>query len=181
MHSGDTSTPAERLRLLHDEYLTPRAGHRAQRTATTTEASAPIRLEVYDYIRAAVDEAVEVTAVLRDGASPARPAPAEAQAVYRWMVEETAHLSAVSQQARDIVMYRQGLEHAILMGDAKTVRRHSCPGCDTWGLVWDRVSETVVCLNRYCADDDGQHTTWTLKQIAHHHIKRRDFLAARAT
>lgn len=181
MHSGDTSTPAERLRLLHDEYLTPRAGHRAQRTATTTEPSAPIRLDVYDSIKAAFDEAVEVTITLCDGNTPATPPPSEARHIYRWMIEETPHLDQTRMQTRDALIYRQGLQHAILMGDAKAVRRHACPNCDTWGLTWDRHGETVVCLNRHCADDDGQHTTWTLAQIAEDHIRRQALAAARAT
>ncbi len=40
------------------------------------------------------------------------------------MVEETANLDEERQKARDALIYRQGLEHAILMGDHKVVRPH---------------------------------------------------------
>ncbi|MFF8840550.1 hypothetical protein [Streptomyces sp. NPDC015130] len=181
MSSGDTLNPAERLRLLQDEYLVPGAGQRAERVSKSTEPGTPIRLAVFDHMRESVGEVVALAASMRENQAPSTAPPAKADSIYRWLVEETDHLDAARQQARDVVIYRQGLEHAIVMGDSKVIRRHSCPNCVTWGLIWDRVHEEVVCLNRHCADDDGQHTTWTLKQLAEDHIARRNNRAARAT
>ncbi|MFB7592400.1 hypothetical protein [Streptomyces sp. NPDC056169] len=180
MHSGDTTTPAERLRLLHDEYLTPGPAPHAERVSKSTEPSTPIRLAVYDHIKATVDELTDFADVNRDGRSAA-PRPPGVENAYRWAVEETAHLEGRRARIRDAVIYRQGLEHAILMGDTKAIRRHACPDCNTWGLTWHRQRETVVCLNRYCSDDDGQHTTWTLAQLAENHVDRQAATAARAT
>ncbi|MFD3336093.1 hypothetical protein ACFWV1_26115 [Streptomyces sp. NPDC058700] len=180
MNSGDTTTPAERLRLLHTEYLTPGPARQAERVTKSSEPSTPIRLGVYDHIKATVDELISLAKDNRDG-RPAGPRPPRVEDAYRWAVEETAHLDGRRARVRDAVIYRQGLEHAILMGDSKVVRRHACPGCDTWGLIWDRAQETVVCLNRYCADDDGQHRTWTLAEVAEVHILRQARVASRAT
>ncbi|MFF6844693.1 hypothetical protein ACFY8X_38885 [Streptomyces tanashiensis] len=181
MSSGDTLNPAERLRLLQDEYLVPSAGHRAERVSRSTEPGTPIRLAVYDHMRKSVGEVVALATSMCDDQAPFTPPPAKAADVYQWLVEETDHLNALRQQARDAVIYRQGLEHAIVMGDLLAIRPHPCPSCATWGLVWNRERETVVCLNRRCADDDGQLTTWTLAQIAENHVARRNGRAARAT
>lgn len=197
MSSGDTTeSAAAMLRLLQDEFLTPGSPRRDIRVAQSTEPAAPLRLAIYDHIKATGDEIAGLTESLR-AAAPTTPRPAEADRVYAWMVAETAHLEAEVQLARDAVIYRQGLEHAILMGETKVIRRHACPACDTWGLMWDRDRYTatgagpdeeptgprgaVVCLNRYCADDDGAATTWTLAQLAEDHVARRTRTAARAT
>ncbi|MFC8008733.1 hypothetical protein [Streptomyces cinereoruber] len=181
MDSGDINA-ADGLRLLRTAYLAPSGTrHTGRRTATATEAQAPIRLEVYDYMADAVREAVETTKELRAGQEATAPPPAEAEDVYRWMVEETAHLDEERQKARDTLIYRQGLEHAILMGDHKVVRPHPCRRCHTYGLHWDRDNEVAACLNRRCADSHGEPTTWTLKEIARHYINRRTRAAVRAT
>lgn len=182
MHSGDTSTPAERLRLIDKYFLAPGGGGpRAERTARATEPAAALRLDVYDHLRGSVDEAAELAKSLCDGAEPYEPRPAKLEDTYQWLVEETSHLDQRRQMARDAVIYRQGLQHAILMGDADIICRHPCPDCVTWGLVWDRHREQVVCRNHHCADDDGRPTTWTLKQLAEDHIARKNHLVARAT
>ncbi|MFB9558597.1 hypothetical protein [Streptomyces roseoviridis] len=177
MSAGDDSTPAARLRLLQAEFLQPGRSHAERITGSTTPA-APIRLAVYDHIRASVEEAAEHT---RTAAPGARPRPAGLDELYGWMVKETAHLDAERQRARDGLIYRQGLEHAILMGDHTIVRRHACPACSTWSLFWRPERKAAVCVNRYCADDDGTSSTWTLAQIAEHHIARKTPSARRAT
>ncbi|MEU9703071.1 hypothetical protein [Streptomyces sp. NPDC047981] len=178
MSTGDDYTPAARLRLLQTEFLQPGRGRHHERTATATEPAMPIRAEVYDHIRAAVDEATEHT---RAAAPEAGARPREADQVYSWMVEQTAHLAPERQRARDTLIYRHGLEHAIVMGDFKTVRRHACPSCGTWGLFWRRDREAAVCVNRFCADDDGIAHAWTLAQLAEDHITRKETSARRAT
>lgn len=182
MHSGDTTTPAERLRLIDKYFLAPGGGGpRAERTARATEPAAALRLDTYDHLQRTVNEAAALAKSLCDGAEPYEPRPAKVEDTYQWLTAETSHLDQRRQMARDAVIYRQGLEHAILMGDTKAIRRHACPGCDTWGLTWDRHHKTVACLNRYCADDDGRRTTWSLAQIAEDHIRRQIRPAARAT
>jgi hypothetical protein len=182
MNSGDTTSPAERLRLIHQHFLAPGGGGpRAERTARATEPAAAIRLDVYDHLRDAANEVTALVKSLCDDADPYEPPPARVEDTYRWCIAETDHLDEQRQRNRDAVIYKQGLQHAILMGDAKVIRRHPCPECATWGLTWDRHRETVVCLNRYCSDDDGQSTTWTLAQIAEKHIARQPVRAACAT
>ncbi|MFC7794570.1 hypothetical protein [Streptomyces cinereoruber] len=179
--SGDI-TAAGRLRILRNEFLASGGGStHPGRTATVTEASTPIRLGVYDYMKQAVDEVVATTGQLRAGEPPTAQPPAEATDIYRWMVEETAHLDVTRQLAREALIYRQGLEHAILMGDHKAVRPHPCPACATWGLQWDDDNQVVACLNRRCTTTDGEPTTWTLREIARAHIDRKNHVAARAT
>jgi hypothetical protein len=194
MSSGDTTEPAAaRLRLLQDEFLTPGSARRDIRVTSSTEPAAPLRLAIYDHIKATVDEIADMTRHVR-ATAPATPRPAAAHLVYDWMVRETAHLDEHVQRARDALIYRQSLEHAILIGETGVIRRHPCPACDTWGLTWDRDRAgadqgdgatgprgVVVCLNRYCADDDGAASTWTLAQLADDHVARRIRTAARAT
>ncbi|RSS35232.1 hypothetical protein [Streptomyces sp. WAC08241] len=181
MDSGDINA-ANALRILRTEYLAPSGTRRTgRRTATATEAQAPLNLELVDYMTQAVTEAVETTKELRAGQPVTAPPPADAEDVYRWMVEETANLDEERQKARDALIYRQGLEHAILMGDHKVVRPHPCRRCHTYGLHWDRDNEVVACLNEHCADNNGEPTTWTLEQVARHYINRRTRAAVRAT
>ncbi|MFI0929661.1 hypothetical protein ACH4TP_37920 [Streptomyces sp. NPDC021012] len=182
MNSGDTTSPAERLRLIQEHFLAPGAtGPRAERVARTTEPAAAMRIDVYDHMRNAVTETVALAKELCDEHEPYEPRPAKLEHLYEWLVAETPHLDEERRQARDAVIYRQGLEHAILIGEADIIRRHPCPSCVTWGLVWDRHTKSVVCWNRHCADDDGQATRWTLAQLAEDHIARKNRRAARAT
>ncbi|QGZ53404.1 hypothetical protein GPZ77_34835 (plasmid) [Streptomyces sp. QHH-9511] len=176
MSAGDDTTPAARLRLLQNEFLQPGRGRHHERAAKASTPSLPIRVAIYDHIQAAVAEATEHT---RAVAPHAGPRPKQAEKTYEWMVEQTAHLDPDRQRNRDALIYRQGLEHAIVMGESKIICRHPCPGCGTWGLFWRR--DAAVCVNRYCADDDGVARTWTLQQIAEDHIARKESAAQRAT
>lgn len=182
MHSGDITDAAERLRLISTHFLAPGAtGPRAERAARATEPAAPLRLGVYDHMRKTIEEAATLAEALCDGAAPYERPPANVDRVYEWLVAETDHLDEARQQERDVVIYRQGLEHAILLGDADVIRQHPCPKCVTWGLLWDRDHEQVVCPNWHCAGPDGRLTTWTLGQIAEDHITRKNRHMARAT
>ncbi|WP_329126206.1 hypothetical protein [Streptomyces sp. NBC_01353] len=179
MSAGDDDyTPASRLRLLQAEFLQPGRGQHHERAAKADTPSVPIRIAIYDHIRAAVDEVTEHT---RAVAPDAGPRPERADMVYDWMREHTAHLDAERQRAREALIYRHGLEHALAMGESKVIRRQACPGCGTWGLFWRRDREAAVCVNRFCADDDGVSRTWTLAQIADDHIARKESSARRAT
>lgn len=180
MSSGDITDAGNRLRLIRQHFLAPgTGGPTAERTARATEPAAAMRLAIYDHMRDTVDEATSLAAELCDGTRPNQPRPAATEDVYQWLVNQTAHLDEARQRARDAVIYRQNLQHAILMGDIDVVRPHPCPGCATWGLMWD--GDTVRCTNQHCADDDGRPTTWTLAQIAERHVERKTRRALRAT
>ncbi|MFI9194102.1 hypothetical protein ACIG0A_32990 [Streptomyces californicus] len=168
---GD-NTAEQRLRLLQAEFTQhERRGPGDGRTATRTTSPAPLNLAVIDRISAAVAEVVEHTRAA-DWTRPAGPTPADASRIYAWAREHTAHLDAEHQQAREALIYRQGLEHAITMGDTTVVRKHPCPGCGCWGLMWRPAVQRAACPMRYCVDDDGLSRSWQLATLAHHHIAR---------
>lgn len=176
---GDNTTTAQRLRLLQAEFTQfERRGPGDGRTATRTESPALINLAVLDRIHAAVHEVVEHT---RATVPDAGPVPADAHRVYDWARQHTAHLEPERQQARETVIYRQGLEHALAMGDTTVIRKHPCPGCGCWGLMWRPAVQRAACPNRYCLDDDGLSRSWELKTLAHHHVARQLGLKSSAT
>jgi len=183
--SGDITDAENRLRLIRQHLLAPQgAGLRADRGTRATEPGAAMRLDVYDHMAAAVDETVALAVSLCDDQEPyEKPPTRQVEHVYQWLVDETPHLDEERQQVRDALIYRHGLEHAILIGESDIIRRHPCPACVTWGLVWDQHAEQVVCWNRHCAavDDDGRPATWTLAQLAKDHIERKTRRAIRAT
>ncbi|NEC17899.1 hypothetical protein [Streptomyces parvus] len=177
---GD-STTERRLRLLQAEFTQhERRGPGDGRTATRTTSPAPLNLAVVDRITAAVNEVVEHTRAA-DRSRPAGPVPADATRVYEWARQHTAHLDPERQQARETLIYRQGLEHAIAMGDTTVIRKHPCPGCGCWGLLWRPAVQRAACINRYCTDDDGISRSWPLATLAHHHIARQLGLRTSAT
>lgn len=178
---GDDTTAERRLRLLQAEFTQhQRRGPGDGRTATRTESPAPLNLAVIDRIHAAVHEVIEHTRTA-DRSHPAGPAPADAARVYDWAREHTAHLDTEHQQARETLIYRQGLEHAITMGDTTVVRRHPCPGCGCWGLAWRPAVQRAACPNRYCLDDDGLSRSWPLATLAHRHVARQFATKSSAT
>ncbi|MFJ1900444.1 hypothetical protein [Streptomyces sp. NPDC088115] len=175
---GDDTT-AQRLRLLQAEFTQHvRTGPGDGRSATKTEAPAPIDLGVVDRIRAAV---YEVEAHTRAAAPDAGRFTGDAVEVYDWAREHTADLDEGRQQAREAVIYRQGLEYAIAMGDESVVRKHPCPECGCWGLYWRAASNRAVCVNHYCVDDDGLANKWKLARLAQEHVARKESSARRAT
>ncbi|MEU6054272.1 hypothetical protein ABZ829_28105 [Streptomyces xanthochromogenes] len=167
MGIGD-DTAARRLRLLATEFTTPaRRGSAEVAAARPAHSSAPLNLGIIDHMRAAV---AEVVGQVRETAPDAGPRPEDDTAVYAWWRDGTAHLDDDAQQAREAIIYRQSLEHAIAMGDHDVIRPNLCPGCGCVGLMWDRLRRHVACVNRYCVDDVGLARTWTLAQVAHHHV-----------
>lgn len=176
---GDNTTTAQRLRLLQAEFTQhERRGPGDGRTATRTESPSPVNLGVLDYITAAVHEVVEHT----QAATPdAEPFAGPLLGLYEWSRQQTANLDEERQAAREAVIYRQGLEHALAMGDTTVIRKHPCPGCGCWGLMWRPAVQRAACPNRYCLDDDGLSRSWELKTLAHHHIARQLGLKSSAT
>lgn len=178
MGTGD-DTASHRLRLLQAYYVEPgRSGTPGQRSAPTRKASAPLNLGIVSHMAASVAEVEQHT---RAAAPQAGPRPAEAHKVYDWMREHTAHLDHERQLAREAIIYRQGLEHAICMGNTKIVRRHRCPGCGCVGLFWDSLRFAAVCVNRYCTDDDGMSSAWSLARLAQQHVAAQETFGTRAT
>ncbi|MFB7222392.1 hypothetical protein [Streptomyces sp. NPDC056227] len=178
---GADDTTAQRLRLLQAEFLEhPRSGPGDGRSSRPSHSPAPLNLGVVDRIRAAVYEIEEHTRA-SDWAAAAGPLPADPAGVYDWARQHTAHLEPERQQAREAIIYRQGLEHAIAAGDTTVVRKHPCPECGCWGLYWREAAQRAVCVNRFCVDDNGMGRTWELKRLAHDHIARKEVVAHRAT
>ncbi|MFJ1782470.1 hypothetical protein ACIOKA_37825 [Streptomyces anulatus] len=175
---GDNTTE-QRLRLFKAEFTQhQRRGPGDGRTATRTTSPAPLDLGVLDRIHAAVNEVVEHT---RAAAPAAGPAPADKNRIYDWSRQHTAHAQPEQQQALETLVYRQGLEYAIAMGDTGVVNKHPCPACGCWGLLWRPAVQRAACVNRYCIDDDGLSRTWPLKTLAHHHVARQFATKSSAT
>jgi hypothetical protein len=181
MGTGD-DIAASRLRLLQAEFTRP-GQHREPgvRAAPTTAPTVPLNLNIVDHIRAA---AAEVVAQARTDMPETHPhaaaKPAEPAALYDWWRSFPVK-DEERQTVRDQVIYRQGLEHAIAMGDDKVVRRHPCPACGCYGLFWQSARRAAVCVNHLCTDDDGISHAWPLKRLAHEHIASQKMLRIRAT
>jgi len=137
-----------------------------------------VNLGVVDRIRAAVYEVEHHT---RTAAPDAGRYTGEESRVYDWARQHTAHLETEQQQAREAIIYRQGLEHAIAAGDTTVIRRHPCPECGCYGLYWRHTSQRAVCVNQYCIDDNLMSHAWELKRLAHDHIARKESVVHRAT
>jgi hypothetical protein len=178
MGEDDTDTPAARLRLLQKEFVTPRRGGRAERSAPTATAVTPAVLDVIDHMAASVHEVIAHT---RAHAPDAGPIPADRAGIYDWAREHTEHLEPELQRVRETVIYRQGLEHAIQAGDTKVVRTHPCRACGCVGLFWDRVTRKAVCVNQRCTSPKGGTNAWSLSQLADDHIRRQETRRLRAT
>jgi hypothetical protein len=177
MGIGD-DTAARRLRLLAAEVAEPVARASGARVAVTPVSSPPLNLGIIDHMAASV---AEVVAHVRESVPEAAPRPAEDAGVYQWWREGTAHLDEATQQAREAIIYRQSLEHAIARGDHDVVRPHPCPACGCWGLFWDRERRLAACVNRYCMDEMGLSHSWTLAQLAHHRVAAETKLKKSAT
>lgn len=176
---GDDTT-AQRLRLFQAEFTQHvRTGPGDGRSSHPAFAPVPLDLAVIDRIRAAASE-IETHTRAEDPA--AGHFTGDATRVYDWAREHTAHLAPERQAAREAIIYRQGLELAIAMGDATAaIRPHPCPQCGCYGLFWDTVRRAAVCVNRYCVDEDGLCNTWQLKRLAYEHVARENGSVRRAT
>ncbi|WP_461712201.1 hypothetical protein [Streptomyces sp. DSM 41013] len=162
---------AARLRHLNEYLLEhPVTGPSEGRNPTRT-ASAPMSLGTLDHMRASV---AEVVAYTREANPQATPLPESATDIYRWCVENTYNAPEAVQQRRDVIEYRQYLEHAIRAGDwRKVIRPQRCPECRCFGLMWQAGMQRALCTNTECVDRDGMSTTVTLARLAHEHIAGR--------
>lgn len=173
----DAAVARARLRLLTAEFTTPTSSRRTHgRRAPTPAPREPVNLEILDHVTKSAREIVDYT---RQAVPEASPPPATAEDIYNWMVRLTPHLDVERQMARDAIIHRQSLEHALAMGDKDVIRRETCPSCCCWSLFWRRGEEQAACVNRHCTDQLGRPSLWTLKQIAEHRVAAK--YAARKT
>ena len=170
----DDNETANRLRILNRHFrehpVTGPEGHSV--TGPTSRATAvahglPYPAQIVEQIDRSV---AEVAAHTRTVNPAAGPLPARVEAVYDWYREHTANAPAAEQQRRDTILYRQGLEHAIAMGDTKVIRPHRCPGCRTFGLMWIAEAQRAVCTNSRCTTKTGLSSSWTLAKLAYEHV-----------
>jgi hypothetical protein len=172
-------TAAKRLRHLHEYYLKHPVTGPTPRRPPTIEASAPLNLATLSHIQTSVREVTELT---RAANPDAGPAPSRPEAVYDWCRQQTEHADETTQQRLEAIEYRHYLEHAIRAGDKKVIRKHRCPECRTWGLMWDATSQRALCTNTECVDSDGCSTTVTLARLAYEHVTaRKNLRQARTT
>ncbi|MFJ1993030.1 hypothetical protein [Streptomyces asiaticus] len=176
----DRNTAAARLRLLRDEFTTPVVRRDLSPPSRSPHGPppAPANLDILDYMAACRDEVIEHT---RTTAPAAGPAPTEPAAVYEWMHQHTAHLAPEQRMVRDAMVLRQGLEHALAMGDEDAIRWEACPRCACWGLFWREEEKRVFCANSKCEDRRGQPSMWTLAQLAERSVAARNTRSRTAT
>lgn len=178
MGTGDESTAARRLRLLQREFTQPERRGRAERGSAPVHPSTPLNIRVYDYIGAKVAEVEEHT---KAEAPDAGPLPADVSRIYDWARASTPDLDPGRLTVREAMIYRQGLEHAIEMGDVKVVRPHPCPKCRCYGLLWQSARQRAVCVNRHCTDANGLAHAWDLARLAREHVAAKNMLKSSAT
>jgi hypothetical protein len=170
---GDSysTTAARRLRTLAEHHLTPpmRPSDGMPRP-TTVHASTPVNLDALDYIDAAAHEVIAHTYT---AVPTAGPAPHEADAVYDWAEQATAHLDDERKKKHQVLVVRQSMEHALRAGDETVVRRETCPRCGCWGLFWSPYAQVATCVNKRCATKSGRASRWLLQQLAEHHVARK--------
>lgn len=181
MGTTDTNDAASRLQALQGRvWRFPTSSVlKVPRSGGPTHPEAPLDLDIIDHITASVREVRDhVTATRTEDAGPL---PANVADVYDWWRASTPSLDAERIIARETVICRQDLEHAILAGDTKVVRKHPCPACGCLGLFWRRAEERAVCAYSECRDEDGLARVWELKHLAYEHVARQKMLKATAT
>lgn len=176
----NTDNAADRLRTLQGRIWRFPTGcvTKLPRTGGPTYPEAPLDLDIIDHIGDSVRE-VRQNALADNPA--AGPLPTDAARAYDWWRDNTPNLEGERLLARETVIYRQGLEHAIRAGDTKVVRKHPCPACGCLGLFWRGDEQQAVCAYTECRDEDGMARMWDLKHLAYEHVTRQKMLKATAT
>ncbi|MET8571828.1 hypothetical protein [Streptomyces sp. NPDC004783] len=179
-YGDDKDTAASRLRhlteFLHEHPITGPEGHSyigSSPRATRAFPGLPINVRVLEHTDRTVAEVVEYTRGVNPDASPL---PENVQDVYRWCVENTVNAPEAEQQRREILEYKHQLEHAVAGGDIAVIRPHRCPECRTFGLMWDKLTQRIVCTNGECVAEDGTSTVVTFDRLAVAHVTNRKSL-----
>lgn len=137
----------------------------AKRHATRVHSPALIDIGLLDYLRSHTAEFTRFARKAVYGPLPATPAdPGD---LYAWA---SSRVPGDSRDELDAIAWRQATEIALRDRDQKPIRQLPCPACGCWGLVWDAVTGTIVCLNLRCVTDIGAPVTWTLRQLAVHAV-----------
>lgn len=171
MGHEDTAAAADRLTLLRRYHLAP-APPRPDgqpRAAIHPTARAPVDLALIDYVTGVVAEAAAFVHATTppDQPLPAGPGP---DRLYDWIDAHTGHLDTARAAARDALVYRQALEHALRAGDETVIRREACPACGCLGLFWSPERQRARCAYAPCRTK-GRPSTWTLAQLATAHVR----------
>lgn len=175
----DSDDAAASLHLLDTHYREHPNRGPAERRSTSPTPGTPLNLGVVDYIDRCVGEVIDHART--QAGHPLPPLPARARDVYDWWHEQTEDADRETQLRRDIVIYRQKLEHRIALGEHKAVRPHPCPACATYGLEWSPERGMALCFNRKCRDRHGMGRTWTLARLATQYVTAKETRARRAT
>lgn len=191
MGSGDSHTAARRLRLLQREFTQPASRGPVPKAEYTdaartspphstahSRADAPVNLAIVHHIGRSVAEVEEYTRAL---APDAGPIPADPPRIYEWSRSNTPDLEPGKLAVREAMIYRQGLEHSIAMGDVKIVRPHPCPKCGCYGLFWQSTRQRAICVNGRCTDANGLAHAWSLARLARQHVAAQKMLKMNAT
>jgi hypothetical protein len=167
MGNSADGTAAETLQHLQRYFREHPVTGPVEGHSTVVNPGAPLNLGTLDHIRDSVREVVTHT---RAANPEAGPVPTEEAAVYDWAREHTEHAPEADRQRLAVIEYRQSLEHAVRAGDHKVIRRHPCPKCRTWGLMWQPSMQRALCTNTECVDRDGFSRTVSLASLAHEHV-----------
>jgi hypothetical protein len=164
---GDSDGAAARLQHLQRYFREHPVTGPVEGRTTVVHPGAPLSLATLDHVTASVREIADHTYRVNpaDG-----PVPAAAAAVYDWAHKHTEHADDIDRERLATVEYRQYLDHAIRAGDVKVIRRHPCPKCRTWGLMWLHEAQRAICTNTGCLDRDGCSNQFTLSRIATDHV-----------
>ncbi|MFD9249555.1 hypothetical protein [Streptomyces bottropensis] len=177
----DTAEQASRaLRLLNDPDLRhhPQTGPQQLTSARAANPSAPVNLDLVDYMSRTVKEVVDHTRTVNPDAGPV---PQDVADIYTWCLENTPNADEAQARYRDFVIERQRLEHAVRLGNTHEVSKHPCPRCGCWGLMWPPAGTRALCSNRNCLAPDGRSSTWTLARLAAQTIQRTEIWRRTAT
>lgn len=139
-------------------------------------SSAPLDLAIVDFVTASRAELVEHTRSYTDVTAPV---PREHADIIAWYGQHSPHLDEGARQAGEAMVYRQGLEAAVLARNTTAIRREFCPSCGCLSLKWVPPLQAAVCLNtKYDADEHGRPRRFTLGQIAAKVVEDLTFRAA---
>ncbi|MEU5322918.1 hypothetical protein AB0G67_40140 [Streptomyces sp. NPDC021056] len=176
----DTAGQAGRaLKLLNSQELreTPTTGPSPRHTTASTPRS-PLNVDLVDHLTRTVGE---VAAHARAVAPHAGPLPERVEDLYDWYIEHTGDAGEADRRYRDILIERHRLEHVMRLGYYEEVRKHPCPECGCWGLMWDPAGNRALCSNRRCRTPDGMTRSWTLARLAAQKIQRTEIWRRNAT
>jgi hypothetical protein len=175
----DTTEAATGLHLLDTHYrVHPSTGPSGRRSASPAPG-APLNLAVVDHIDRCVAEVVDHARA--DAGDTLAPLPPRVRDIYDWWHQHTEHAAPEVRLRRDIVIHRQRLEHAIALGETGVIRTYPCPGCATWGLIWQDHLHRALCPNIRCRDRNGMARSWSLARLATQAETEQENRASRAT